>query len=105
MPFRDISFDIIICISSEILHAHLQQIKLFVVFHVANFLHKSRVPVPVLGINSSKPYRKFMSPLISLMIVNNGGNKLFRMCKSISSKGSRAKHSQNHGTKFYRGLP
>ena len=44
--------------------------KLFAVFHVANVLHMShlRVPVPELGISSSKPYRKFKSPLISLMI-------------------------------------
>ena len=68
-------------------------------------MSKLRVPVSELGINSFKPYRKFKSPLISLMIVNNGGNKLFLMCKSISSKGSRAKHSQNQGTLFYGGLP
>ena len=100
MLFRDISSDMIICTSSEIFHAHLQQIKPFAVFHVANFLHMSqlRVPVPELGINSSKPYRKFKSPLISLMTLSNGGNKLIRMCKSISRKGSRAKHSQNQGT-------
>ena len=44
--------------------------KLFAVFHVANFLHMPhlRVPVPELGISSSKPYRKFKSPSISLMI-------------------------------------
>ena len=36
-----------------------------------------RVPVSELGINSSKPYRKFKSPLISLMIVNNGGTNYF----------------------------
>ena len=73
------------------LHAHLEQIKLLAVFHVANFLHMSqlRVPVQELRINSSKPYRKFKSPLISSVIVNSGANKLFRMCKSISSKGSR----------------
>ena len=107
MLFRDISFDMIICTSLEILHVYLQQIKLFAVFETANFLHMSqlRVPVPELGINSSKPYRKFKSPLISLLIVNNGGNKIFRMCKSIFSKGSGAKHSQNQGTEFYRGLP
>ena len=100
MLFRDISFDMSLYTSTEILHAHLQQIKFFAVFHVANFLHMSqlRVPAPELGISSSKPYRKFKLPLISLMIVNNGGNKLFLMCKSISSKGSRAKHSQNQGT-------
>ena len=37
-----------------------------------------------------------------LIIVNYGGNKLFQMCKSISSKGSIAKLSQNQGTYFYR---
>ena len=70
----------------------------FAVFHVASFLHMSqlRVPVPELRISGSKSYRNFESPLISLMIVNNGGNKLFLMCKSIFSKGSVAKHSQNH---------
>ena len=100
MLFRDISFDLIICTSTKILHAYLQQIKSFAVFHVASFLHMSqlRVPVPKLGISSSKPCRKFTSPLILLMVVNNGGHKLFLMCKSISSKGSRAKHSQNQGT-------
>ena len=36
------------------------------------------------------------------MIVKNGGNKLFLMCNSLSSKGSRAKHSQNQGTNFSR---
>ena len=89
MLFRDISYDMIICTSSEILHAYLQQIKLFAVFQIANFLHISQlqVPVPELGINSSKSYRKFKSLLVSLLTVNNGGNKLFRMCKSIFSKG------------------
>ena len=74
----------------------------FALFHVASFLRLSqwRVPVPELGINSSKPYRIFKSPLMSLMIGNNGRNKLFLMCKSISSKGGRAKHSQNQGTYF-----
>ena len=100
MLFRDISFDMIICTSTEILHAHLQQIKFFAVFHVASYLHVSqlRVPIPKLGISISKPCRKFTSPLILLMIVNYGGHKLFLMCKSISSKGSRAKQSQNQGT-------
>ena len=55
-----------------------------------------RVPVPELGISSSKPYRKFKSPLISLMIVNDGGNKLFLLWKSISSKGSRAVKIKGH---------
>ena len=79
-----------VCTSSEILHAHIQQINFFAFFHVASSLYMSqlRVPVSELGIYSSKPYRKFKSPLISLMIVNNGGNKSFRMCKSISSKGT-----------------
>ena len=45
-----------------------------------------RVPEPELGINSSKPYRKFKSPLISLMIVNNGGNKLFVCANPFSAK-------------------
>ena len=64
--FRDISFDMIICTSTEILHAHFQLIKLFAVSHVAGFPHMShfRVPVPELGISSSKLYRKFKSPLI-----------------------------------------
>ena len=63
-----------------------------------------RVPVGELGLSNSKPYRKFKSPLISLMIVNNGGNKLVLMRKSFSSKGSRPKQSDNQGTQFYRGL-
>ena len=100
MLFRDIYFDMIICTSTEILHAHLQQIKFLAIFYVASFLHMSqlRVPVPELGISSSEPYRKFKSPYISLLIVHNGGNKLFLMCQSVSSKGSRAKQSQNQGT-------
>ena len=44
--------------------------------------------------SSSKPYRKFKSTLIPLKIINNGGNKLFLMCKSTSSEGSTAKNSQ-----------
>ena len=44
--------------------------------------------------SSSKPYRKFKSTLIPLTIINNGGNKLFLMCKSTSSEGSTAKNSQ-----------
>ena len=40
-------------------------------------MSQSRVPVPELGINSSKPYRQCKSPFISLMVINNGGNKLF----------------------------
>ena len=63
------------------------------IFHVTRFLHMSqlRVSVPKLGISSSKQYRKFKSSLISLMIVNNGEDKLFATCmfKSISSKGKR----------------
>ena len=59
-----------------------------------------RVPVPELGINNSKPYRKFKTPLISLMIVKNGRNKLFHKCKSIFNKGSRAKHSPNQRHNF-----
>ena len=61
-------------------------------FHVASFLHMSqwRVPVPELEISDSKPYRIFKLPLILSMIVNSGGNKLFLLSKSISSKGSRA---------------
>ena len=64
--FRDISFDMTLCTSTEILHAHFQLIKLFAVSHVAGFPRMSqlRVPVPELGISSSKPYRKFKSPLI-----------------------------------------
>ena len=71
--------------------------KLFAVFLAASFLHMSqlRVPVPELGISSSKPFRKFKSPSISMMIVNGGGNKLFLMCKSIFSNGSRAKLSKS----------
>ena len=41
--------------------------------------------------SSSKPYRNFKSTLIPLTIINNGGNKLFLMCKSTSSEGSTAK--------------
>ena len=44
--------------------------------------------------SSSKPYRKFKSTLIPLTIINNGGNKLFLMCKSTSSEGSTAKNSK-----------
>ena len=71
--------------------------KLFAVCHAASFLHMSqlRVPVPELGISSSKPFRKFKPPLISMMIINDGGNKLFLMCKSIFSNGSRAKLSKS----------
>ena len=107
MLFRDISFDIIICTSKEILHAHLQQIKFFAVFHVVSFLPMSQLqgPVPELRISSSKPYRNFKSPFLSLMIVNNEGNKLFLMCKSISSKGSVARQSQNQGALFTRVYP
>ena len=42
----------------------------------------------------------FKSPLMLVMIVNNGGNKLFLMCKCISNKGSVAKISQIKGHKF-----
>ena len=90
----------IICTSTEILHTHLQQINSFAVFYVASFspMSQLRVAVGELGLSNSKPYRKFKSPLISLMIVNNGGNKLVLMCKSFSSKGSRPKQSENQGT-------
>ena len=80
----------------------------FAIFLVANFLHMSqklRVPVPELGIDSSKPYRRFKSSLLSLMIINNGENKIFRMCKSISSKGSRAKQSKTKGHNFTGAYP
>ena len=61
MLFRDVNFGTIICLSTEIFHAHLQQINFFTVFHVASFLSMAqvRVPVPELGISSSKQYRKF----------------------------------------------
>ena len=91
MLFRDISFDMIICILAEILQAYFQQIKILLFFHDASFLHISqlRVPVPELEISNSKPYRIFKLPLIF---------KLFLLSKSTSSKGSRVKHRQNHGT-------
>ena len=53
MLFRDISFDMIIFILAEILQAQIQQIRIFLFFRVASFLHMSqlRVPVPELGIS------------------------------------------------------
>ena len=91
MLFRNISFDMIIFILAKIFLAHFQQIRILLFFRVARFLHMSqlRVPVPKLGISNSKPYRIFKLPLILIMIVNNGGNKLFPLSKSISSKSSR----------------
>ena len=73
MLLRDIRFDKILRTSTEVLQAHLQQIKYFAAFHVASFLHMSQlgVPVPEFGISSSKPYRIFKSPLISLIMANN----------------------------------
>ena len=61
MHFRDISFDMIIFILTEILQAHFQQIRLLLFSRVASVLHMSqlRVSVPELGISNSKPYRIF----------------------------------------------
>ena len=100
MLLRDISYDMIIFILAEILQAHFQQIRILLFIRVASFHYMSqlRVSVPELGISNSKPYRIFKEPLILLMIVNNGENKLFLLSKSIPSKGSRVKHSQNQGT-------
>ena len=54
------------------------QIKFFAVFHVGIFFDASQLGVPILelGISSSIPYRKSKFPLISLMIVNNGEDKV-----------------------------
>ena len=75
--------------------------------NAVSFLHMSQLPVPIqlLKISISKVCSMFKVPLIVLMIVNNGGNKLFLMCIYISNKSSIAKHSQNQGTSFYRGVP
>ena len=61
MVFRDINFDMIIFILTEIVQAHFWQIRISLFFHVASFLHMSqlRVPVPELGNSSSKPYKIF----------------------------------------------
>lgn len=105
MLSKDINFYMIVYTLTEIFHSYLQQVSIFTVFHAVNFLRVSQLPVPVpeLGTNSAKPCIIFKSPFMLSMIVTNGGNKLFPTCKSISSKGSIAKHGQNLGTKFYRG--
>ena len=89
----------IIFILAEILQAHFQQIRILLLF-LARFLHISQleVPVPELGISNSEAYKIFKLPLILLMIVKDGGYKLFLLSKSISSKGNRVKPSKNQVT-------
>ena len=62
-------------------------------FHVVSFLRMSQlwVLVPKLGNSSTKQNGIFKLPLLLLMTVNNGGNKLFLMCKYVSSKDNSAK--------------
>ena len=100
MPSREISFYMIVYTLTEIVHFDLQQIRIFTGFHAVNFLRVLQLPVPVpeLGINNAKPCSIFKPSLMLSMIVTNGGNRLFSMCESISSKGSIAKHCQNQGT-------
>ena len=95
MLSRDIRFYMIVYTLTEIFHSDLQQIRIFTGFHAVSFLRVSQlsVAVPELGINNSKSCGIFKSPLMLSMIVTSGGNKLFPVCKSVSSKGSR----QNQG--------
>ena len=78
---------------TDVFHSVLQQIRIFTIFHAVSFLRVSQLPVPVpeLGLHNSKPCSIFKLPLMLLTLANNGGNNLFLMCKSISSKGSIAK--------------
>ena len=70
MLYREISFDMIVCSGTS-------------------------TEISMLGISHSKPYRIFKSLLILLMIVNNGGNEPFLLCKAIASKGSIAEQSKS----------
>ena len=83
----------------EIFQSDLQQVRIITVFNAVGFLHESQLPVPdpLHRISNSKPCSLFKSPLMLLIVVNNGENKLFVMCKSISNKGSIAKDRQNQG--------
>ena len=45
-----------------------------------------RVFLPTLGISISKPYRKFKSPLISLMTEGNGGTNYFLCANLLPAK-------------------
>ena len=45
-----------------------------------------QLPVPKFGISSSKPFRKFKSPLILLMVVNNGRNNYVLYAKPFPAK-------------------
>ena len=100
MLVTNIGFDMIVYTLTEIFHSDLQQVRIITVYNAVSFLGVSQLPVPVrlLRISNSKPCNIFKSPFMLLLIVNNGGNKLFRMCKYISNKGSIAKHSRNRGT-------
>ena len=93
----DISFDMIVYTLTERFHSDLQQIRILNVFHTVRFLIMSKLPVRVqnLGICNSKPCSILKLLLMLLVLVNNGGNKRNLMCKSIPSRGSTAKHSQN----------
>ena len=86
MLLGDISFDMIICTPTEIFHALFQQIMflLFFMFPISSMCHNCESLSPKLGISRSKPFRKFKSPLISLMVINTGEKNL--ICESILAK-------------------
>ena len=100
MLLRNTCFNTSVYHLTEILLSDLQQVKIIPVFNAVSFrlVFQFPVPLPVLRIRNSKPCSMFKSPLMLLMKANNGGNKLFLMCKFISNKDSIAKHSQNQGT-------
>ena len=98
---RDICFDTIVYTLTEILLSDLQQVKIIPVFNSVSFVFlvfQLPASVPLLRIRNSKLCSMFKSSFMLLRIPNNGGNKLFLMCKFISNKGSIAKYNQNQWT-------
>ena len=90
MIFRHIGFDMIVYTLTEIFYSDFQQIRIITVF---NAVSVSQFPVPVrlFRFSNPNPCSMFSLLFILLVIVNNEGNKLFLMCKSIPNKGSISK--------------
>ena len=85
---------------TEIFYSDLQEIR-FYCFFMPSVLSQcyNGQPLPQdLEISSFKPSKP---PLMFLMMISNGGNKLFLMCKSVSGEDSIA-NSQNQETLFHR---